>query len=64
MMDLWSVVEERITKRGVRVEERLALLAQLKNDHFSGSSIVAERTESSLRELRKAATKVERALRE
>ena len=64
MMDLWSVVEERIKKRGVRVEERLALLAQLKNDHFSGSSIVTERTEGSLRELRKAATKVERALRE
>ena len=44
-MDLWSVLEQRIIEHGVRVDERLNLLVQLKADHETGGTSVAERRE-------------------
>ena len=44
-MDLWTVLEERIKKHGVRVDERVELLGALKADYESGTASVAERKE-------------------
>ena len=62
-MDLWSVLEERIEKHGVRVEERLELLAGLKADHETGGSSVAERKETLVLRVEDAAARLKEALR-
>ena len=41
-MDLWSVLEERTREHGVRVDERLDLLARLKTDDEMGGASVTD----------------------
>jgi uncharacterized protein Yka (UPF0111/DUF47 family) len=62
-MDLWSVLEERISQHGVRVEERLRLLAQLRSDHETGESSVAARKEELVRNVEAAADRLKEKLR-
>ncbi|HUS84952.1 MAG TPA: hypothetical protein VMX56_07385 [Anaerolineales bacterium] len=62
-MDLWSELEERIKRHGVRVEERLGLLTQLKIDHEMGGMSVAERKELLLQKVRDSAMRVKGVLR-
>ena len=62
-MDLWSVLEERIKKHGVRVEERLNLLTQLKADHETGGASVAERKDMLVLRVEHGATHLKETLR-
>jgi hypothetical protein len=62
-MDLWSVLEERIKQHGVRVDERLQLLAQLRSDHETGASSVAARKEELVRNVEAAAERLKGELR-
>lgn len=63
MMDLWSVLEERIKQHGVRVDERLALLARLKADHETGTASVAERKEVLVQRVKDQAAGLKEKLR-
>jgi hypothetical protein len=62
-MDLWSELEERIKRHGVRVEERLSLLTQLKTDHETGETSVAKHKEQLVQKVDDAATRVKQVLR-
>ena len=62
-MDLWSMLEKRIKKHGVRVDERLELLAELKADHESGGTLVVERKESLVYRVEEAAARLKEDLR-
>jgi hypothetical protein len=46
---IWEDVEQRIVERGVRVEQRLALLARLQEADASGADIAAALDELSAR---------------
>ena len=62
-MDLWSMLEERIRQHGVRVEERLELLAGLKADHETGGATISERKEMLVLRVDDAAAHLKGALR-
>ena len=62
-MNLWSMLEERIRQHGVRVEERLELLAGLKADHETGAVSVAERKETLVLRVKDAAARLKETLR-
>jgi hypothetical protein len=62
-MDLWSVLEERIKQHGVRVDERLQLLAQLRSDHETGEGSVVTRKEELVRNVEAAAERLKGELR-
>lgn len=62
-MDLWSVLEERIKQHGVRVDERVELLAGLKADHETGAASVAERKETLVHRVDDAAARLKGTLR-
>ena len=62
-MDLWTVLEERIRQHGVRVDERVELLAALKADHESGMASVAERKEALVQRVEDQATRLTEKLR-
>ena len=62
-MDLWSVLEERIKQHGVRVDERLNLLNQLKADHETGGASVAERRDALVLSVDDVAARLKEALR-
>ena len=62
-MDLWSVLEQRIKQHGVRVDERLNLLVQLKADHETGGALVAERREALVSSVDDAALHLKDTLR-
>ena len=62
-MDLWSMIEERIRQHGVRVEERLELLAGLKADHETGGATISERKEMLVLRVDDAAAHLKGALR-
>lgn len=62
-MDLWSVLEERIKQHGVRVEERLELLAGLKSDHETGGAVISERKEMLVLRVDDMAARSKEALR-
>jgi len=63
IMDLWSVLEERIKQHGVRVEERLELLAGLKSDHETGGAVISERKEMLVLRVDDMAARSKEALR-
>ena len=63
-MDLWSVLEERIKQHGVRVDERLELLAGLKVDHETGETSIADRKDALVVRLDDAAARLKKAMRE
>ena len=62
-MDLWTVLEERIKKHGVRVDERVELLAALKADHESGTTSVADRKEALVHRVEDRAALLKEKLR-
>ena len=62
-MDLWSMLEERIRQHGVRVEERLELLAGLKADHETGGATISERKEMLVLRVDDTAARLKEALR-
>ena len=62
-MDLWSMLEERIKQHGVRVEERLELLAGFKADHETGAASVAEHRETLVLRVEDAAARLQETLR-
>ncbi len=62
-MDLWSMIEERIRQHGVRVDERLDLLNQLKEDHEKGGASISERKEMLVLRVDDAAARLKEALR-
>ena len=62
-MDLWSVLEQRIKQHGVRVDERLNLLDQLKADHETGGASVAERRDALVLSVDDAAARLKETLR-
>ena len=62
-MDLWTVLEERIKQHGVRVDERVELLAALKADHESGMASVAERKEALVQRVKDQAARLTEKLR-
>lgn len=62
-MDLWSMIEERIRQHGVRVDERLDLLNQLKVDHEKGGASISERKEMLVLRVDDAAARLKKALR-
>ena len=62
-MDLWSVLEERIKQHGVRADERLNLLSQLKADHETGGASVAERRDALVLKVDDAANHLKETLR-
>ena len=61
-MNLWSELEQRVRAHGVRVEERLALLAELKADHDTDGTSVAERKDQLLSQIEDAARGVMKVL--
>ena len=63
IMDLWSVLEERIKQHGVRVEERLDVLAGLKTDHEIGEASVTERKQTLVLRVEDSAARLKKALR-
>ena len=63
IMDLWSVLKERIKQHGVRVNERLELLAGLKADHETGGASVTERKETLVIRVEDAAARLKGILR-
>lgn len=62
-MDLWSVLKDRIKQHGVRVEERLELLAALKSDHENGEMSVENRKDALLLRLDATAASLKDAMR-
>jgi len=62
-MDLWSMLEERIRQHGVRVEERLELLAGLKADHETGGATISKRKEKLVLRVDDTAARLKEALR-
>jgi hypothetical protein len=56
---LWEEIERRVRERGVRVPERLALLAHLRGGD-DGAERLARRREEGLEALRRAAAAVRR----
>lgn len=62
-MDLWSVLEERITQHGVRVDERLELLGRLKTDNEMGGASVADRKATLVSRVEEAAASLKETLR-
>ncbi len=62
-MNLWSVLEERIVQQGVRIEERLNLLNELKVDHETGGVSVTERKEALVLRIDDAAACLTETLR-
>ena len=62
-MDLWAVLEERIKQHGVRVDERIELLTELKADHESGTASVAQRKEELVRRVEDQAAHLKEKLR-
>ena len=62
-MDLWSVLEKRIKEHGVRVEERLDLLAGLKADHEIGEASVTERKQTLVLRVEDSAARLKKVLR-
>ena len=63
-MNLWSVLEERIKKQGVRVDERLELLEGLKVDHETGMNSIEDRKNELVLRVDKAAARLKNAMRE
>lgn len=63
-MDLWSVLKDRIKQHGVRVEERLELLADLKSDHENEEKSTENRKDALLRRLDATAALLKDAMRE
>ena len=61
-MDLWSELQQRIKAHGVRVEERLALLAELKADHDTDGTSVGQRKDQLLSQIEDAARAVMKVL--
>ena len=62
-MDLWSVLEERIKEQGVRVDERLELLAGLKAEHETGELSIEVRKDALVLRLDDAAARLKVAMR-
>ena len=62
-MNLWQALEQRISEHGVRVEQRLALLARLQADHETGSDSVAQQQQALFRAAEAAAADIEALLR-
>ena len=62
-MHLWSMIEDRIRQHGVRVDERLDLLNQLKVDHETGGASISERKEMLVLRVDDAAARLKKALR-
>ena len=62
-MDLWTVLEERIKQHGVRVDERVQLLAALKADHEAGTASVADRKEALMQRVEDQAARLKEKLR-
>ena len=62
-MDLWSVLEERIKQHGVRIDERVELLAALKDDHETATGHVAERKEALVQRVEDQAAGLKEKLR-
>ncbi|ANO51884.1 hypothetical protein [Woeseia oceani] len=62
-MDLWAVLEERIKQHGVRVGERLEMLARLKGDHETGGTAIVEDKDSLVCRVDEAAACLKDVLR-
>ena len=63
-MNLWSVLEERIKQHGVRVDERLDLLAGLKADHETGEISIEYHKNALVLRFEEAAARLKEAMRE
>ena len=62
-MDLWTELEERIKQHGVRVDNRVQLLAALKADHETGTASVAECKEALVQRVEDQAARLTEKLR-
>ena len=62
-MNLWTALEERIKQHGVRVDERLNLLNQLKTDHEKGGALVGERRDALVLSVDDESARLKEALR-
>lgn len=60
-MNAYEDLEAKVRARGVRVAERLAILAKLQ--HFDGSEQLAETLDQHERSIEQAAKKVRRVIR-